>query len=309
MARPAVLRSVRPSIYTRDRFALLQAPHRPPTHWSANSGFSRLNNVCGASATTKPCPTTRFPPPQELLAERLSTLYHLVHGDREVLVVNAQALLNRLPPIDFITSRAMLLEVGDRLDAQSLRERLTSQGYLRVEQVRDPGDLAIRGSLIDVYPTGAEYPVRIDLFDDEIENLRIFDPHTQLSTDRVRDVRILPAREFPFDVEDIRSFRQRFRDHVPGEPGRALIYREISDAQLPAGIEYYLPLFFDETASLADYLPKETLIVLMEEALGGPGVGLVPYRGTRRATSRRPRTAHPRTAARLLGAAGNPQAP
>ena len=214
-------------------------------------------------------PYDAFSPPQELLAERLSTLYHLVHGDREVLIVNAQALLNRLPPIDFITSRAMLLEVGDRLDAQSLRERLTSQGYLRVEQVRDPGDLAIRGSLIDVYPTGAEHPVRIDLFDDEIENLRIFDPHTQLSTDRVRDVRILPAREFPFDVEDIRSFRQRFRDHVPGEPGRALIYREISDAQLPAGIEYYLPLFFDETASLADYLPKETLIVLMEEALEG----------------------------------------
>ena len=214
-------------------------------------------------------PYDAFSPPQELLAERLSTLYHLVHGEREVLIVNAQALLNRLPPIDFITDRAMLLEVGDRLDAASLRERLTGQGYLRVEQVRDPGDLAIRGSLIDVYPTGAERPVRIDLFDDEIENLRIFDPHTQLSTDQVREVRILPAREFPFDTDDIRGFRQRFRDHVPGEAARALVYREISDAQLPAGIEYYLPLFFDGTASLAHYLPQDTLIVLMHDALEG----------------------------------------
>ena len=214
-------------------------------------------------------PYDAFSPPPELLAERLSALYHLLAGGREVLIVNAQALLNRLPPLDFITSRSMVLEVGEQLDAQALRERFVSQGYLRVEQVLDPGDFAVRGSLIDVYPTGAECPVRIDLFDDEIENLRLFDPHTQLSTDQVSEIRILPAREFPFDTDDIREFRRRFREHVPGEPGRALIYKDISDAQLPAGIEYYLPLFFDSTTSLADYLPADTLIVLMDQAREG----------------------------------------
>ena len=214
-------------------------------------------------------PYDAFSPPQELLAERLSALYHLVTGDREIIVVNAQALLNRLPPPDFITGRSLILKAGDRLDERGLRERFVSQGYLHVEQVLDPGDFAVRGSLIDVYPTGADRPVRIDLFDDEIENLRLFDPHTQLSTDRVAEIRILPAREFPFDSGDIGGFRRRFRERVPGEPARASIYRDISDAQLPAGIEYYLPLFFDSTVSLADYLPADTLVVLMDGALEG----------------------------------------
>ena len=218
-------------------------------------------------------PYDAFSPPPELLAERLSALYHLVAGGREALVVNAQALLNRLPPPDFIASRSLLLKAGDRLDARALRERFIDQGYLRVEQVLDPGDFAVRGSLIDVFPSGADCPVRIDLFDDEIENLRLFDPHTQLSTVETREVRILPAREFPFDADNIRGFRRRFREHVPGEPARALIYRDISDAQLPAGIEYYLPLFFDSTASLADYLPADTLIVLMDGAREGLEAG------------------------------------
>ena len=115
--------------------------------------------------------------------------------------------------------------------------------------------------------------MRIDLFDDEIEHLRLFDPHTQLSTEETPEIRILPAREFPFDAENIRGFRRRFREHVPGEPARALIYRDISDAQLPAGIEYYLPLFFDSTTSLADYLPADTLIVLMDQAREGLQAG------------------------------------
>ena len=218
-------------------------------------------------------PYDAFSPPSELLAERLSVLYRLVAGGPEAVVVNAQALLNRLPPPDFITSRSLMLKAGDRLDVQALRERFVSQGYLHVEQVLDPGDFAVRGSLIDVFPTGAECPVRVDLFDDEIENLRLFDPHTQLSADQVSEIRILPAREFPFDTEDIRGFRRRFREHVPGEPARASIYRDISDAQLPAGIEYYLPLFFDSTVSLADYLPADTLIVFMDGAREGLEAG------------------------------------
>lgn len=214
-------------------------------------------------------PYDAFSPPQDLLAERLSSLYHLAIGARGILIVNAQALLTRLPPAEFVSSRSMVLQVGERLDGQALRVRLVNHGYLHVEQVLDPGDFAVRGSLIDIYPTGADDPVRIDLFDEEIENLRLFDPHTQLSTKEVRSIRILPAREFPFDDTAIRGFRERFRDHVPGEPGRSAVYRDISEAQLPAGIEYYLPLFFDSTASLLDYFSPDTLVVLTEGALAG----------------------------------------
>ena len=218
-------------------------------------------------------PYDAFSPPQDLLAERLSALYQLAIGAREVLIVNAQALLTRLPPADFVCARSMMLEVGQRLDGKALRDRLVSHGYLHVEQVLDPGDFAVRGSLIDIYPTGAEHPVRIDLFDEEIENLRVFDPHTQLSTGEVRNIRVLPAREFPFDSLAIRGFRERFRHHVPGEPGRSSVYRDISEAQLPAGIEYYLPLFFDSTASLPDYFANDTLMVVMEGALAGLEAG------------------------------------
>jgi len=214
-------------------------------------------------------PYDAFSPPQDLLAERLSALYQLAVGGREVLIVNAQALLTRLPPADFVGARSMMLQVGEHLDGKALRDRLVSHGYLHVEQVLDPGDFAVRGSLIDIYPTGTDHPVRIDLFDEEIENLRVFDPHTQLSTGAVQSIRILPAREFPFDEAAIRGFRERFRDHLPGEPGRSSVYRDISEAQLPAGIEYYLPLFFDSTASLLDYLPDDTLMVVMEGALTG----------------------------------------
>ena len=218
-------------------------------------------------------PYDAFSPPQDLLAERLATLYQLTIGAREVLIVNAQALLNRLPPPAFVGARSIVLRVGERLDTQALRGRLVSHGYLHVEQVLDPGDFAVRGSLIDIYPTGADHPIRIDLFDEEIENLRRFDPHTQLSTGEVERIRILPAREFPFDSAGIRGFRARFRDHIPGEPGRSRVYRDISESQLPAGIEYYLPLFFDATASLLDYLPADTLILVTEGALAGLDAG------------------------------------
>jgi transcription-repair coupling factor (superfamily II helicase) len=214
-------------------------------------------------------PYDAFSPPQELIAERLATLSALAQDCAGTLVVNAQALLTRLPPPGFIGARSMSIRVGERLDRQSLCEKLVSHGYLNVEKVVDPGEFAVRGSLLDIFATGADSPVRIDLFDDEIESLRIFDPGTQLTTGETKHVNILPAREFPFDSDAIRGFRERFREHLPGEPSRSNIYRDSSDAHLPAGIEYFLPLFFDSTSSLLDHLPEGTLFVFMEEALAG----------------------------------------
>ena len=206
-------------------------------------------------------PYEAISPPQDLLAERLLTLYQLARRELTTLIVDAGALLNRLPPPEFIVGRSLFLEVGERLDRDELTRRLADHGYLRVEQVSEPGEFAVRGALLDIYPTGNLEPVRVDLFDDEIESLRTFDPQTQLTAGTTPNIRILPAREFPFDEAGIKGFRQRFRDRFAVEPGRCAVYRTISEARLPAGIEYYLPLFFDATASLFDYLPDDALII------------------------------------------------
>jgi transcription-repair coupling factor (superfamily II helicase) len=207
--------------------------------------------------------------PQDLLADRLSCLYQLARGERLTLVVEAGALLARLPPQDFVVSRSLELKRGNRLEHAAMIKNLTEHGYLRVEQVAEPGEFAVRGAVLDVFPTGAAQPVRIDLFDDEIESLRMFDPQTQLSSGKTDALRILPAREFPFDDAAIKSFRERFRERFPVDPSRCPIYRTISEAQLPAGIEYYLPLFFASTVTLLDYLGRDALVVVADDALDG----------------------------------------
>jgi transcription-repair coupling factor (superfamily II helicase) len=212
-------------------------------------------------------------PPQDLLADRLRCLYRLARGERETLVVEAGALLARLPPPDFIVSRSLHLKVGDTFEHADMIKRLSAHGYLRVEQVAEPGEFAVRGAVFDVFPAGSDSPVRVDLFDNEIETLRTFDPQTQLSAGKTQQVEILPAREFPFDDAAIKSFRERFREMFPVEPGRCPVYRMISDAQLPAGIEYYLPLFFPTTSSLFDYLGDDTLFVVVGDALDGLTAG------------------------------------
>jgi transcription-repair coupling factor (superfamily II helicase) len=225
-----------------------------------------------------PRPTRRFPdyetlpyepisPPQDLLADRLLALNRLARGEPETLVLEAGALLERLPQPEFIVSRSLHLATGDRFDPVQMTKRLSEHGYLRVEQVAEPGEFAVRGAVFDIFPTGSSGPVRVDLFDDEIETLRTFDAQTQLSAGKTDRIEILPAREFPFDEAAIKFFRERFREHFPVEPGRCPVYRTISDAQLPAGIEYYLPLFFKTTASLFDYLPASTLFVVADGAL------------------------------------------
>ncbi|HSC14594.1 MAG TPA: CarD family transcriptional regulator, partial [Gammaproteobacteria bacterium] len=206
-------------------------------------------------------------PPQDLLADRLLALNRLARGERETLVLEAGALLERLPPPEFIVSRSLHLAKGDRFDPVAMTKRLSEHGYLRVEQVAEPGEFAVRGAVFDIFPTGSAAPVRVDLFDDEIETLRTFDAETQRSAGKTDRIEILPAREFPFDEAAIKFFRERFREHFPVEPGRCPVYRTISDAQLPAGIEYYLPLFFKTTASLFDYLPADTLLVVVDGAL------------------------------------------
>ena len=207
-------------------------------------------------------PYDSFSPHQDIVSQRLAVLAALPALDRGVVIVSAPSLLQRLPPVDYVAACSLSLSQGQTIPRQQFIDSLTAAGYLRVPQVEEHGEYAVRGSLLDVFPMGSTAPLRIDFFDDEIESLRWFDPETQLSGDKVPSIRILPAREIPLDAQDVRQFRQRYRERFEGQPSRSRVYREISDGIAHGGIEYYLPLFFDSTATLLDYLPPDAVLLV-----------------------------------------------
>ncbi|MFD2111002.1 transcription-repair coupling factor [Thiorhodococcus fuscus] len=207
-----------------------------------------------------------FSPLPELISERLLTLHQLPTLTRGVLIVPVGTLMQRLPPRDYVDRQSLVLQVGDRLDLEAMRQRLGRAGYSCVSQVMGHGEYAVRGSLLDVFPMGSQTPLRIDLFDLEVESIRTFDPETQRTREQVEHIRLLPTREFPFDEEAVAGFRQRYRASFEGDPQSSLIYREVSEGRTPGGLEYYLPLFFDQTATLFDYLPNTTLAFEPEDA-------------------------------------------
>ncbi|HKJ76805.1 MAG TPA: transcription-repair coupling factor, partial [Gammaproteobacteria bacterium] len=205
-----------------------------------------------------------FSPHHDIVSDRLAALYRLPTLERGVLILPLPTLMQRLPPRAFLEAHALMLDVGDRLDLDAMRTRLEASGYRYVSEVLEHGDFAVRGSLLDLYPMGSRLPYRIELFDEEVESLRTFDPETQRSLDKVDQVRLLPAREFPLDEEGVRHFRQAFRMAFEGDPQRCPVYRDVSQGLPPPGIEYYLPLFFEETAALFDYLPDSALLATPE---------------------------------------------
>jgi transcription-repair coupling factor (superfamily II helicase) len=210
---------------------------------------------------TETLPYDQFSPHQEILSDRLAALYRLPTMPRGVLLLTADALIQPLPPRAWLEGRSFMLKVGDKLDPQGFRARLVAAGYSSVSEVQTQGEFAVRGAIIDLFPMGSSAAYRLDLFDDEIETLRTFDPETQRSTDKVGEIRLLPAREFPTDREGIDTFRRRYREYFTGDLARSRIYAEVSKNLMPGGIESYLPLFFADTASLFDYLPQDTLIL------------------------------------------------
>ncbi len=201
-------------------------------------------------------------PHPDLVSERLETLWRATQGHIDLLVTPAATATQRLPPPEYLDAHAFLLKRGERLDVQALRARLTRAGYTQVKQVLSPGEYALRGGIVDLYPTGSAMPYRIELLDDEVESLRTFDPDTQRTLYKVQEIRLLPAREFPLDETGITRFRKNFRDRFEGDPSKSRIYKDVSQGLAPAGVEYYLPLFFDATATLFDYLPQAPTLVL-----------------------------------------------
>ena len=208
-------------------------------------------------------PYDLFSPHQDIISERLTTLYKLPDiYPGQILISPVATLLQRLSPKTYIQENVLILKKGQTLDIDEFKRKLEQSGYNHVSQVMEHGEFTIRGSIIDLFPSGHHLPFRIDLFDDEIDSMRRFDPESQRSLDTIDSIDILPAREFPFNKDSISQFRSRYRELIEGDPTRSSIYQDISQGIIPSGIEYYLPLFFDHTDTLFDYLPKNTLFFL-----------------------------------------------
>ena len=193
-------------------------------------------------------PYDAISPHQDLVSERLETLYLVGRGEVDVLLVAAATALQRLAPAHYIAGRTFFIKVGDQLDEAALRAQFTLAGYTHTTQVVGPGEYSVRGGLIDLFPMGSAVPYRIDLFDADIDSIRTFDVDTQRSIYPVNDIRLLPAREFPLDDDGQARFRQNFRERFEGDPSKSRLYKDVSNGLAPAGIEYYLPLFFEATA-------------------------------------------------------------
>ena len=213
-------------------------------------------------------PYDAFSPHQDLVSERLATLYEVQSGQCDVLLVPATTALVRMAPPSFLAGYTFFFKQGETLDEARLKTQLTLAGYSHVNQVMSPGEYSVRGGLIDIFPMGSVLPYRLDLFGDAIETIRTFDADTQRSLYPVKEVRLLPGREFPMDDAARSAFRSRWREVFEGDPSRSAIYKDIGNGIASAGIEYYLPLFFEETATLFDYLPADATFALVGDIDG-----------------------------------------
>jgi transcription-repair coupling factor (superfamily II helicase) len=231
--------------------------------WFASSQLS-----CHILPDWETLPYDAFSPHQDLVSERLATLHEVRNGQCDVLIVPATTALVRLAPPSFLAAYTFFFRQGESLDEAKLKAQLTLAGYTHVSQVMSPGEYSVRGGLIDLWPMGAALPYRLDLFGDEIETIRTFDADSQRSLYPVKEVRLLPGREFPMDEQSRTAFRSRWRERFEGDPTRSPIYRDIGNGIASAGIEYYLPLFFDATATLFDYLPDESPLALVGDIDG-----------------------------------------
>ncbi len=212
-------------------------------------------------------PYDRFSPHQDIQSERIATLCHMPSMPHGLILASLNAALTRLPPVGYLTLQAKPLIKGERVAVSSLRTKLDDAGYRAVETVYSPGEFAVRGALLDLYPIGSNQPVRIEFFDDEIDSIRTFDPQTQRSADRIERIELLPARECPLDASARQRFRRNWEQFLESDPRQCPLYQDVQTGLHSPGLEYFLPLFFDRTSTLFDYLPAGSLIVTVEDIL------------------------------------------
>ncbi len=216
-------------------------------------------------------PYDTFSPHQDIISQRLATLYQLSRMQKGIVIVPVTTLVQRLAPKQYLETNSLIIKKGDRKDLHHLRQELESNGYRCVEQVMEHGEFSARGAILDLFPMGSKTPFRLDFFDDEIDEIRLFDPENQRSNDKVDNINLLPAHEFPTDKEAINLFRSQYRQRFKSSIDKESIYHQVSNGVLPAGIEYYLPLFFNsdntdekhcDTSTLCDYLAPNTVVAI-----------------------------------------------
>lgn len=224
-------------------------------------GFFAPELRCAIFPDWETLPYDTFSPHQDLISDRLATLWRMQQGVRgegdvgvDIVLLPATTALTRLAPPSFLAAYTFHFKQKQKLDESALKSQLTLAGYNHVSQVVSPGEYAVRGGLIDLYPMGSPMPYRVDLFGDEVDSIRTFDPDSQRSLYPVPEVRLLPGREFPMDEAARGAFRNRWRERIEGDPTRSRIYKDIGNGVATAGIEYYLPLFFDETSTFFQHL-------------------------------------------------------
>ncbi len=210
---------------------------------------------------TETLPYDPLSPQVELIARRLSLLFKIRQGEVPLLIITIPTLMQYLPPTSFLASNVLLFKVGDQLEPESFRLQLKEAGYNAVNHVIAPGEYALRGSIFDLFPMGAESPIRIDLFDDEVDSIRTFDPETQETRQQMERLSLLPTREFERNPIGLERFQRKFIESFP-HGAELPLYKEVLKGNLPSGIENYLPLFFDETATFFDYLKEESCLIL-----------------------------------------------
>ncbi len=212
-------------------------------------------------------PYDQFSPHQDIISERIQCLASISTASSGILILPVSTLLQKVSPAEFIHQRSLNLKTGDRVEPGELRERLGFYGYSAVSQVELHGEFTTRGSIMDLFPMGSSVPFRIDFFDDEIESIRRFDPETQRSIDKLDEIKLLPAQEYPLDEDGIKRFRLRFRETFEIDPNTCPVYVDISSGASSPGVEYYLPLFFDQLVSLFDYLPQHSRLLIDDAAM------------------------------------------
>src|SRR5277367_652898 len=204
----------------------------------------------------------------DITSARLATLAELPRARQGVWLVAVDTLLQRLAPRSYVDAYSLKVHVNETLDLDALRAQLTLAGYAAVTQVVAHGEFAVRGSLLDVFPMGSETPFRIDMLDREVDSIRRFDPDTQRSLDKLDRIHLLPARETPLNPDAVREFRRRYRLRFPGDLTEQVVYRDVSAGHAPGGLEFFLPLFFDRTSHLFEYLPPSSALIDMNDASG-----------------------------------------
>ena len=207
-------------------------------------------------------PYDMFSPHQDIVSQRMETLYRMANEPRGIFIVPVNTLMQRLAPVDYLNKYLLMVHKGDTLDREQFRRNLEQAGYLHVNQVMSHSEFSIRGSIIDLFPMGSDRPFRIDLFDDEIDSIRYFETENQRSADAVDEIRLLPAREFPTDKAALSAFRARYLETFDSNSSQESVLSQVSKGTMPGGIEYYLPLFFDHTATLFDYLHDNAILML-----------------------------------------------